>query len=134
MGKAVFIDVDGTLVNHRGLVPPSARAAVVAARANGHQVFLATGRSMSELWAEILEPGFDGVIAAAGGYIEYEGEVLAHQHIAVDDVRHAVDYFGRHRVSYLLETNNGIYGSPRAKHRLRELMRRGRRDRSPKSQ
>jgi hypothetical protein len=61
----VFLDVDGTFVNDRGVVPPSARKAVVAARANGHEVFLCTGRSMAELWGEIVEPGFDGVIASA---------------------------------------------------------------------
>ncbi|SDX67312.1 haloacid dehalogenase-like hydrolase [Geodermatophilus africanus] len=63
--KAVFLDVDGTFVNDRGVVPPSARKAVVAARANGHEVFLCTGLSMAELRGEIVEPGFDGVIASA---------------------------------------------------------------------
>ena len=48
--KAVFLDVDGTLLNDRGLVPVSARAAVAAARASGHLVFLCTGRSLPELW------------------------------------------------------------------------------------
>jgi hydroxymethylpyrimidine pyrophosphatase-like HAD family hydrolase len=80
---------------------------VVAARANGHKVFLCTGRSMAELWDEILEPGFDGVIASAGGYVEYEGEVLLHRSIPVQEVRHVVDFFDRHGVEYLLESNGG---------------------------
>lgn len=120
--KAVFLDVDGTLVNDRGLVPPSAREAVVAARDNGHKVFLSTGRSTSELWDEILQAGFDGVIASAGGYVEYEGEVLLHRCLPVEDVRHAVDFFGRHGVEYFLESNSGLYGSRRAKERLRQLI------------
>lgn len=120
--KAVFLDVDGTFVNERGVVPPSARDAVIAARANGHQVFLCTGRSTAELWDEIMEPGFDGVIASAGGYVEYEGEVLLHRSVPVEHIRHAVEFFHRHGVEYYLEANSGLYGSARAPHRLRELI------------
>lgn len=120
--KAVFLDVDGTFVNDRGLVPPSAREAVIAARANGHRLFLCTGRSTAEIWDEILEPGFDGVIASAGGYVEYEGQVLLHRSVPVEDLRHAVHFFDDHGVQYFLEANSGLYGSPRAKQRLRELI------------
>jgi Cof subfamily protein (haloacid dehalogenase superfamily) len=118
----VFLDVDGTLVNDRGLVPPSAREAVVAARANGHQVFLCTGRSTAELWDEIMEIGFDGVIAAAGGYVEHKGEVLLHRSVPLEAIRHAVEFFDRRGVEYYLEANSGLYGSRRAKQRLRELI------------
>jgi Cof subfamily protein (haloacid dehalogenase superfamily) len=118
----VFLDVDGTFVNNRGVVPASAGEAVVAARANGHQVFLCTGRSMAEIWDEILAPGFDGVIASAGGYVEYQGTVLLHRSVPVDDVRHAVEFFDRHGVDYCLEANSGLYGSRHARERLRELI------------
>ena len=91
--KAVFLDVDGTLLNDRGLVPDSARSAVQQARANGHLVFLCTGRSLPELWHEIMNVGFDGVIAAAGGYVEVDGQVLTHQNVPVDQVRRVVEYF-----------------------------------------
>ena len=44
--KIIFLDIDGTLVS--AMAPPSALAAsaVRAARANGHKVFLCTGRNM----------------------------------------------------------------------------------------
>lgn len=120
--KAVFLDVDGTFVTYRGVVPPSAQEAVVAARANGHQVFLCTGRSTAELWDEILEPGFDGVIAAAGGYVEYAGEVLLHRSVPVEVVRRVVAFFDRHGADYFLESNSGLYGSPNSRQRLSELL------------
>lgn len=120
--KAVFLDVDGTFVNDRGVVPPSAREAVVAARANGHKVVLSTGRSIAQLWDEILAPGFDGVIASAGGYVEYEGKVLLHHRVPVEEVRHVVEFFDCHGVEYVLESNSGLYGSHRARERLRELI------------
>jgi hypothetical protein len=34
--KAIFLDVDGTLVNDSGLVPDSARTAIRVARSHGH--------------------------------------------------------------------------------------------------
>ena len=74
--KIIFLDVDGTLVNENGIVPESAKVAVKKARKNGHYVFLCTGRSKAEIYEDIMEIGFDGIIAAAGGYIELGDKVL----------------------------------------------------------
>jgi len=120
--KAVFVDVDGTLVNDRGLVPDSARVAVQRARANGHLVFLCTGRSPSQLWDEIIDVGFDGVIAAAGGYVEVGGAVLWHQNLPVEVVRRVVEFFDARGVAYFLEANTGLYGSPGVKEHMRARM------------
>jgi len=109
--RAVFLDVDGTLVNERGLIPGSARRAVREARANGHFVFLCTGRSTPALWPDLLDVGFDGIIAAAGGYIEHAGSVIAHRTVPVGDLRRAVAYLSGNGIEYLLESNSGIYGS-----------------------
>lgn len=120
--KAVFLDVDGTLVNDRGLVPDSARQAVRAARARGHLVFLSTGRSTSELWDTILSVGFDGLIAAAGGYIEVGGRVLAHTTVDPLALARAVAFFDEARIEFFLESNRGLFGSRGAKARIRELI------------
>lgn len=118
---AVFLDVDGTLVNERGVVPESARAAVRGARANGHLVFLCTGRSVTQLWPEIVEIGFDGVVAAAGGYVEVGSEVLVNHGIADEEVGHVVEFFGERDVDFLLESCKGLFGSAQVQHRLRQL-------------
>ena len=120
--RAVFLDVDGTYVNDRGLVPASAHDAVVTARANGHLVFLCTGRSLAELWDDIMAAGFDGVIASAGGYVKVGGEVLLHRSVPEEEVRHVVEFFDARGVDYYLEANSGLYGSKHAKARLRQLL------------
>jgi Cof subfamily protein (haloacid dehalogenase superfamily) len=120
--KAIFIDVDGTFVNDSGMVPESAKTAVREARKNGHLVFLCTGRSTAELFDFIMDAGFDGVIAAAGGYVELEGEVLLHQRVADEDVRHLVDYFDRNGIDFYLESNGGLYASRNCKAHVRELL------------
>lgn len=117
---AVFLDVDGTLVNARGMVPDSARRAVRRARANGHRVFLCTGRSPSQLWPAILDIGFDGLVAAAGGFVETGGTVVAHRPIPTEHVRRVVDFFDAREVAYLLESNDGLFGSAGVGDRLRE--------------
>lgn len=120
--RAVFLDVDGTLVDDRGQVPGSAITAVRQARANGHLVFLCTGRSLIGLWPEILDIGFDGVVAAAGGYVEIDGLVLVHHAVPIDEVRRVAAYFEARGVQYMLESNDGLFGSRGVQARLREVL------------
>ncbi|MGV1004505.1 MAG: HAD hydrolase family protein [Candidatus Nanopelagicales bacterium] len=120
--KAVFLDVDGTYVNDRGVAPASAVAAVRAARAAGHLVFLCTGRSMAEMWDHVLAAGFDGIIAAAGGYTEIAGVVTDHKFLPRAIVDEAVAFFDEHGTEYILECNDGLHGSAGAPARLRELV------------
>ncbi|HEX6886559.1 MAG TPA: HAD family hydrolase [Candidatus Nanopelagicales bacterium] len=120
--RAVFVDVDGTLVDHRGTVPESAKEAIRAARGNGHLVFLCTGRSVPQIWPEVREIGFDGFVAAAGGYVEVDGQVLRHEAVPVEQVRRLVEFFDARGVEYLLESNDGLFGSPRVASTMAELM------------
>ena len=45
--KVILIDVDGTLVDYENHLPPSAVKAIRMARAQGHLVYICTGRSLS---------------------------------------------------------------------------------------
>ncbi len=120
--KAVFLDVDGTLVNDRGRVPDSARQAVRAARANGHLVFLCTGRSPAELWPELIDIGFDGLIAASGAFVEVGEDVLVHHCLTAGDVDHVLGFFGSRQVDFYFQANDGIYATPEVRARLRTLI------------
>lgn len=74
--KLIFLDIDGTLTEPGKNVPPaSAVEAVRRAREKGHKVVLCSGRNYGMLFP-VLEFGFDGLIASAGGYIEYGGQVV----------------------------------------------------------
>lgn len=68
MIKAVFFDIDGTLVSfetHR--VPRSARMAIDELRAKGIKVFIATGRHKSAI-NNLGDMQFDGFVTINGGY------------------------------------------------------------------
>lgn len=74
--KLIFLDIDGTLTEPGSNIPPvSAQEAIRRARANGHKVVLCSGRNYGML-SPLLQYGFDGLVGSAGGYIEYDGEVV----------------------------------------------------------
>ncbi|AHI56795.1 Cof-type HAD-IIB family hydrolase [Listeria ivanovii] len=120
--KIVFVDVDGTLVNDDGLVPDSARTAIIEARNNGHQVYLCTGRSKPELYESILSIGFDGVIGAGGGYVEVDDKIIYHQKVANEDVVHMVDFFNKKKLDFYLESNGGLFASENLESHLNKLI------------
>lgn len=109
--KIVFIDVDGTLVADDGYVPESAQLACKKARENGHILLLCTGRSKAEIYDEIWDVGFDGIIGAGGGFVEYQGEMLYHKKVQPEDVQHMVRFFNEHGIDFYLESNSALYAS-----------------------
>ena len=70
MGKIIFIDVDGTLVDYEGNLPDSAVKAIRQARANGHRVYMCTGRSKAEVYPPLWDIGLDGIIGGNGCYVD----------------------------------------------------------------
>lgn len=121
--RAVFLDVDGTLVDHSGRVPPSAADAVRAARANGHLVFLCTGRSRPQLWPALTDVGFDGLVAGAGAYVEVGGVELVHRQLDAGQVGRVSGFFDRHGLDYFFEGASGLFGTGGVQERLRGLLR-----------
>ena len=63
MGKIIFLDVDGTLVDYENRLPSSAVKAIRQARSNGHRVYICTGRSRAEVYPELWDIGLDGMKA-----------------------------------------------------------------------
>ncbi len=111
MGKILFIDVDGTLVDYELRLPDSAKEAVRKARANGHRVYICTGRSKAEVYDYIWEIGLDGMVGGNGSYVEDGGEVVLHQLITPEQCRRAVDWLHERGLEFYLESNNGLFGS-----------------------
>lgn len=119
--KVVFLDVDGTLCNDLGLIPPSAVDAIHKAKANGHKIYLCTGRCKAELYDFIMEIGFDGVIGSGGGFVESEGEMLYHKKFEEQDLHDILTFFDAHKIDYYVESNHGMFASENCIARLRAI-------------
>jgi hydroxymethylpyrimidine pyrophosphatase-like HAD family hydrolase len=119
--RAVFLDYDGTYADH-GVVPNGHVLAVRAARASGHRVFLCTGRPRSTILPSVLAE-LDGFVAAAGGYVDVGGQLLADHRFPAELAARAVSLLDEHDVAYLLEAPEAVYGPPGVDRRLAALLR-----------
>lgn len=108
MNKIIFLDVDGTLINYETKCPDSAKLAVKKARENGHKVYICTGCSKAEISQRDL-PELDGMIGGNGAYVEDNGEVVMHQGLSKEDVKHIVDWCNNRHLGFYLEANSGMY-------------------------
>lgn len=117
MSKAVFLDVDGTYMVGN-VVPRSAADAVRRARANGHEVFLCTGRSLAEIYPHITEAGFDGIISAGGGAASYGDTTVLSYVFPPDLLGRALTFLDGHGIDYILETDTVMIGSPGCRRHL----------------
>lgn len=108
MGKIVFLDVDGTLIDYDAKLPASAAKAVDMARANGHKVYICTGCSKAEIEQRNLCK-LDGMIGGNGAYVEDHGKVVMHQGLSKEDVKHIVDWCNERHLGFYLEANSGMY-------------------------
>lgn len=111
MGKIIFIDVDGTLVDYENNLPKSAIEAIRRARENGHKVYISTGRSKAEVYQNIWDIGLDGMIGGNGSYVEDGGHVIMHQMITIEQCKKIVDWFHHRKLEFYLESNNGLFAS-----------------------
>lgn len=111
MRKILLIDIDGTLVDYENHLPESAVTAIRKARANGHKVYLCSGRSKAENKPEIWDIGIDGYIGGNGSYVESDGVVVMHQLITADQCRRIVDWLNARGLEFYLESNNGLFAS-----------------------
>jgi Cof subfamily protein (haloacid dehalogenase superfamily) len=118
--RAVFLDFDGTYADH-GVVPDGHVRAVRAARAAGHLVFLCTGRPRSMVLSSVLAE-LDGFVAAAGGFVEMGGNVLADHRFPAELAAQTVSLLDEHDVAYLLEAPEAVYGPLGVDRRLAALL------------
>lgn len=110
MIRALFFDVDGTLVSfdtHR--VPASAREALAAAHARGVKIFIATGRTFSNLEVVAGLP-CDGVISLNGAdCLTPDGRSIADAPIPPADFERALEVARRYGFPVMLELEEGIF-------------------------
>ncbi len=108
---AVFIDIDGTLIADKYIVPQENLDAIAAARAKGHMVFINTGRSWGNI-PEILrnQLDVDGYVVGSGSMITIGDETVFRAALDEDLLRRLTEYAFNHREFwYIFEGLNKVY-------------------------
>ncbi len=93
--KALFFDIDGTLLSPRtGRIPESAVRALTCAREHGLLLFAATGRHALALTREtqVAELKLDGLICLNGQLCLYGGKTVFQNPIPRDEIKAFIDY------------------------------------------
>lgn len=124
MGKFIFLDVDGTLLDYENHLPASAVEAVRRARENGHRVYICTGRSRAEVYPWLWDIGLDGMIGGNGCYVEDHGQVLMHQTVPPEQCRRVVDWLHERGLEFYLECNSGLFASENFEEAAQDSIRR----------
>ena len=75
--KVLFFDIDGTLITNdeRKIFPDDTREAIRKAKANGHLLFINTGRVYINV-EDYIKSDFDGLVMGCGTNIVYKDEEL----------------------------------------------------------
>lgn len=107
--RAIFLDLDGTLCVSDQAPTPAALSAIDAARANGHKVFLSTGRAISMIPPSILSIPWDGIVSGLGARIEVEGRVVYDHPYTKEEVCWLVELFHSMGIVFLAETGSLAY-------------------------
>lgn len=108
--KLIFLDIDGTLTVPGENVPPaSALEAIRKAQEAGNRVFLCSGRNYDML-SPLLQYGFDGYVASAGGYVVCGDEVLYDCPMTSEERDIALEDLHRNGVFCTIEAKDGSWG------------------------
>ena len=101
--KAVFFDIDGTLLSFKtGKVPSSTQNAIQKLREKGIKVIIATGRSINSLH-HIDHLKFDGFITFNGAYcITTSNKLISRYTIDPSDIKSLINYAKNIPLSYSL--------------------------------
>ena len=113
MKKAIFFDIDGTLINirkHHTKITLPVKRAIQELRAAGHHTFIASGRPWAYLDPELTESGlFDGFVIMNGAIVILDGEVIFRQDMPAETIRDMVKLAEAKGVEYILESHPYVY-------------------------
>ena len=89
--KLIFLDLDGTIIDHKNNeVPQSTVEAIKSLQSNGHVVAIATGRPPSLFYGIDKMLNINTFIAANGRFVQHNERVLLHDYIDINLVKRFV--------------------------------------------
>jgi hydroxymethylpyrimidine pyrophosphatase-like HAD family hydrolase len=121
--RIIFIDIDGTILEHGAQMSASTPVAIAAARAGGHLVYLCTGRSAGDINPKVRAIPVDGAITNGGAFaVRGDEQIVAHL-MPRPLVDRMIAYFEEHGAHYFLQTDGTVYVSPGVLEHARRFVR-----------
>jgi Cof subfamily protein (haloacid dehalogenase superfamily) len=106
MKRAVFFDIDGTLLDClNGItdITPRVKKAIRALQADGDYVFIATGRPHAFISEALLNFGFDGFVLTNGAHVKVKDKCIYKESINKDFIKELIYNFEEHNIQYILQ-------------------------------
>ncbi len=123
MKKAVFFDIDGTLIDAahgKPFMSPAVREAVRELQRQGHLTFIATGRPYAFLNEEIRSFGFDGFVLMNGAAVLLGDQLIYSKAMRPEVVQPVCAACEAHGIEYILHGIREVY-LPEAYQHLRDF-------------
>ena len=108
----LFFDVDGTIFDGRGLLPASVKPAMEAARRNGHQLVVNTGRTLCNMDRRLDGFPLDGWIMGCGTRVIWRGDTLRSMEYPPEESLRLRQVFLDLGIPVVYECDTAIYFDP----------------------
>ncbi|WP_186576105.1 HAD family hydrolase [Aquibacillus kalidii] len=104
--KALFLDIDGTILKADHTIEDSTKKAVEQVQKKNIEVFLATGRPLHEVYEIAEELQVDSFIGYNGAYAVYKGKAIVNEPLNPQTIQHYLDVAKQNNHEMVLYTKN----------------------------
>ncbi|MCI1675857.1 MAG: HAD family hydrolase [Ancrocorticia sp.] len=119
MGRAIFFDVDGTILTRDQKVTPTTRSALRSAAARGHTLLLCTGRCDKEIYPWLWQLGFTGLVGSNGAYVKVAGRVVQDVNFRPEEIQELARWFTAAGAGFIWQSAEALYPAGTALDRFR---------------
>lgn len=120
----IFIDIDGTLIDHNQKIRILTKKSIDDAKKNA-KLFVATGRSQAEIPENIKQLNFDGYILSGGSHIIFPDGTHHRNTFNSSEVHKIISFFEQNDITYYLETIYGAFPCDNSLNNMKQIWRPG---------